>query len=94
MNRLQKRNAILPFYTSIYDVCLGLRMSLNGSTDPLDKDIEDAYVLFLQTIIDTWEPSEANGLEQNFDNIIKSLVIATLLLYEKAQKIRAERSMK
>jgi hypothetical protein len=86
MNRLEKRHEIIKEQISLYDVCLDLRMSRNGSADPLPMEKELKYVKFLETVLETWELDNFGSVyEINFDFAVRNLIVATLDLYAHRQ---------
>ena len=85
MNRMEKREEIIKEQISLYDVCLDLRMSRNGSADPLRMEKELIYVKFLETVLETWELDSGSVYENNFDFAVRNLIVATLDLYNHRQ---------
>lgn len=81
MNRLQLREKVLQENLSVYEVCLRLRMSLNGSSDGMPEEQENRYVEFLKTVLNTWEKSGSNFYEALFDDAVKGLVLTTPVYY-------------
>jgi hypothetical protein len=92
--RLEKRydeleelgDYFLSYPPSIYDICLGLKMSVDGSADPLDAIAEKCYVNFLKTTLLTWEvnkwqDSKWGVLQNSFDNCMEQLIMITLSIY-------------
>jgi hypothetical protein len=73
MNRLELREQTLKEDISIYDVCLMLKMSQDGSSDPLSDNDRVKYFRYLVTVKDTWE--EPTNI---FDYAVKNLIISTL----------------
>lgn len=76
MKRLEARSAVLPDYpvlVTVFDVCLRVRMGLNGSMDPLPADQFDNRVRFLRTCLDTWDESQ-----DRFDAAAREMIEATL----------------
>jgi hypothetical protein len=65
---------------SIYDICLELRMSWNGSSDPMDKDDEKKALEYLRITLGTWKEDSIGLFETAFDNAVKNLIICTLQL--------------
>lgn len=85
MNRLQKRYSVLlpdEQGMDIFDVCINLRMCLNGSMDGPQVEDWHRYAKFLQTVLDTWEDDGGDSDEFLFDEGVKTLVIRTLKLYK------------
>lgn len=83
MNRLQKRYSVLlpdERGMDIFDVCINLRMALNGSGDGTYDDM-NRYAKFLQIVLDTWEDDGGDTDEDMFDDGVKTLVNRTLKLY-------------
>lgn len=81
INRLSKRSSILQENISVYDVCLKLKMSADGSSDPLSDEDQERYCNYLETVLDTWVLEPGNVLSMNFDFAVRNLVIATLAIY-------------
>ena len=81
MNRLEKRTAVLgeDIHGKIFDVCLELKMSKCGTSEPLLQAKEKRYLDFIGTVISTWENSSEKDAE--FDNAVLKLCKATLKMY-------------
>lgn len=58
------------------EVCIHLRMALNGSADPLDGDAVDRWVAYLEARLRDWRPSP---VPSPVDEAVRCLVAATLL---------------
>jgi homospermidine synthase len=81
MNRLEKRTAALGenIHGKIFDVCLELKMSKCGSSEPLITETEKRYLNFIKTVVETWENSFNSDAE--FDSAVLRLCKATLRMY-------------
>jgi hypothetical protein len=86
MNRLQKRYEIMDEDLNILDVCLLVKMSIDGTSDPLSVMKEMKYVNYLKKVIDTWEIEAGNVFQQNFDFSVRNLVLSTLELFENSDR--------
>ncbi len=82
MYRLEKREIALGenIHGKIFYICLELKMSKCGSSEPLIKEKEKRYLNFIKTVIETWEDSFEKDAE--FDNAVLKLCKATLKMYE------------
>lgn len=82
MNRLEKRTIALgeDIHGKIFSVCLELKMSKCGTSEPLIKGKERRYLKFIETVLETWEDSFKKDAE--FDNAVLRLCKATLKMYE------------
>lgn len=58
------------------EVCISLRMALNGSAEPLGGDDVDRWVAYLETRLRDWRPSP---VPSPVDEAVRCLVAATLL---------------
>jgi homospermidine synthase len=81
MNRLEERTVVLEedIHGKIFSVCLALKMSKCGTSEPLLKTKEKRYLDFIETVISTWENSFEKDAE--FDNAVLKLCKATLKMY-------------
>lgn len=78
---------------TIPEICFGIRMALNGASDPWDDElIKDTYQL-LQDVLTTWEPSVHDDLSAKMDDAVKDLVMATLRYVAANVPALAERAM-
>lgn len=62
------------------DVCIGLRMALNGAADPMDGDAADQVMQYLEKRLRNWQPTfrAAPYSQSPMDEAVRSLCVATL----------------
>lgn len=75
LTRMEKRSAIYGAYPnmSIPEICIWVHGSIQGSSDPLEKEALINCKKFLECCLDTWHPASIK-----FDNCIKELISVTL----------------
>lgn len=86
LTRFEKRQNALKEdpHGKIFNICLALKMSREGSSNLMSEYDEGRYFDFLETVIHTWEDSvlkDENSLR--FDRIVKELCYTTLSMYMK-----------
>lgn len=87
-----RQNELFPGPTVMLpEICLCIRMALNGASDPLpDKSIKDTYQL-LKDVLATWRVDPNNVESMRMDEAVYSLVQATVWYMEKnASRILSE----
>lgn len=72
----QKTRELMKDNENLLQICLDLRMSSCGSSDPLDNETHNRYLDILWTAIKYWEPSIDRY--KQFDDAVYSLCEATL----------------
>lgn len=69
---------------NLLTICLALHMSLNGSSDPLDRATHDRYVSTLKSAFHTWEAGRPAS--KDFDDAVLDLILATLAEVREKEK--------
>ncbi len=91
ITRLEKRQIALkedPSGGKIFEICLSLKMSKEGSSDRLSDYDEIRYLSFIRTVVKTWDYSYSkNTLSVEFDESVKHLCKVILSMYEEELKI-------
>lgn len=74
MNTKNLERMLLP------DVCIGLRMALNGGAEPVDGVEADRVMLYLEKRLQNWRPTfRATPHSQSpMDEAVRALCVATL----------------
>lgn len=66
------------------DICIWLRMSLNGGSEPLPEDVRDGTIEMLKARLVGWKPTFAG--DGRIDMLVKHLIEATV---EEVQRLMA-----
>jgi hypothetical protein len=85
MNRLEKRHSVLDLGTdtnkSVLEICLDMKMNMNGSSNSLSHCHLGKYAEYLDATLETWEAGRGGLLNDAFDFAVRNLIIATLEMW-------------
>lgn len=59
------------------NLCIALRMSLNGAADPMRQDEEQKIIDYIRVRLEQWQPTRLK-IEEKMDEAIRQLCYATL----------------
>jgi len=77
LTRTELRHAAWMIYpqSTIPEICLDFRGSLNGSADGWSDEDNQKCVRFLNTCLETWNPTD-----DHFDSLVHQMILETLRL--------------